>query len=89
MSVARRWAELAVRLHECTCVTTDDLVLAALHEATTWRSALPQAEGTLRNVQRELLVQRVGCTRVKISRALSRPVAGGQVRLEGRRIFPA
>ena len=87
LSVSRRWAELAERLHQCMFVTTDDLVLEALHEATTWPSALSHPEGTLVKVPREVLAQRVGCTRVTISRALSRLVDGGQVRLEGRRIL--
>ena len=87
LSVARRWAELAERLHQCMFVTTDDLVRAALHAATTWPSALSHPEGTLLKVPREVLAQRVGCTRVTISRALARLVDGGQVRLEGRRIL--
>ena len=87
LSVARRWAELAERLHQCMFVTTDDLVLAALHEATTWPSALSHPEGTLLKVPREVLAQRVGCTRVTISRALARLVDGRQIRLEGRRIL--
>ena len=86
-SVARRWAELAERLHQCIYVTTDDLVIEALHEAATWPSALSHPDGTLVKVPREMLAQRVGCTRVTISRALSRLVDAGQVRLEGRRIL--
>jgi hypothetical protein len=53
------------------------LVLGAPHEGTTPPSALSQAEGTLQELAREVLAQRVGCTRVKISRALSRLVDGG------------
>jgi CRP-like cAMP-binding protein len=44
-------------------------------------------DGTLVKVPREVLAQRVGCTRVTISRALSRLAEDGQVRLEGRRIL--
>ena len=77
MSVARPRAALAVRLHQCICVTSEDLVLGAPHEGTTPPSALSQAEGTLPELAREVLAQRVGCTRVKISRALSRLVDGG------------
>jgi hypothetical protein len=40
-SVARRWAELAERLHQCIYVTTDDLVIEALHEAATWPYPCP------------------------------------------------
>jgi CRP-like cAMP-binding protein len=86
-SVARRWAELAERLHQCIYVTTDDLVIEALHEAASWPSAISHPEGTLVKAPRDVLAQRVGCTRVTISRALSRLVKEGQVRLEGRRIL--
>ena len=86
-SVARRWAELAERLHQCIYVTTDDLVIEALHEAASWPSAMSHPDGTLVKAPRDVLAQRVGCTRVTISRALSRLVNEGQVRLEGRRIL--
>jgi CRP/FNR family cyclic AMP-dependent transcriptional regulator len=86
-SAARRWAQLAERLHQCIYVTTDDLVIEALQEATSWPSAMSHPDGTLVKVPREVLAQRVGCTRVTISRALSRLAEDGQVRLEGRRIL--
>ena len=86
-SAARRWAELAERLHQCLYVTTDDLVIEALYEAATWPSALSHPDGTLVKLPWEVLAQRVGCTRVTISLALSRLVDAGQVRLEGRRIL--
>jgi CRP/FNR family cyclic AMP-dependent transcriptional regulator len=86
-SAARRWAQLAERLHQCIYVTTDDLVIEALQEAASWPSAMSHPDGTLVKVPRDVLAQRVGCTRVTISRALSRLVDAGQVRLEGRRIL--
>jgi CRP/FNR family cyclic AMP-dependent transcriptional regulator len=86
-SAARRWAQLAERLHQCIYVTTDGLVIEALQEAACWPSATSHPDGTLVKVPRDVLAQRVGCTRVTISRALSRLADVGHVRLQGRRIL--
>jgi len=86
-SLARRWLDLAVHLHQARHLGTDAQLLGALHEAATWPSALSHPEGTLVAVARKQLAQRIGCSRVSVSRALSRLAAAGHVRLEGRRIL--
>ncbi|WPL12424.1 MULTISPECIES: Crp/Fnr family transcriptional regulator [Thiorhodovibrio] len=84
---AERWSELAARYHRSLFNPTDTLVLDALDEAASWSSAMSHPEGTLVKVGRDDLAKRIGCTRVTVSRALSRLVADGRVRLEGRRIL--
>ena len=86
-SLAERWAQLAARLHQRTHLGTDACVWETLQEAATWPSAMSHPEGTLVRVPRDLIAQRLGCSRVTVSRALSRLAAAGRVRREGRRIL--
>ncbi|MCF7985555.1 MAG: Crp/Fnr family transcriptional regulator [Thiohalocapsa sp.] len=86
-SVTERWAQLAARLHQRMHLGTDECVWEALVEAAAWPSAMSHPEGTLVRAPRDVIAQRVGCSRVTVSRALSRLVATGRIRLEGRRIL--
>ena len=86
-SLAARWAQLATRLHQRIHLGTDECVLAALKEAATWPSAMSHPDGTLVRVPRKLVAQQIGCSRVTVSRAVSRLAAAGRIRLEGRRIL--
>jgi CRP/FNR family cyclic AMP-dependent transcriptional regulator len=86
-SLTERWMQLATRLHQRMHLGTDACVWEALQEAATWPSAMSHPEGTLVKVQRQQIAQRIGCSRVTVSRALSRLAAGGRIRLEGRRIL--
>ena len=86
-SVAERWAQLAARLHQRMHLSSDACVLEALDEAAIWPSAMSHPEGTLVRVPRDVIAQSIGCSRATVSRALSRLVAAGRIRLEGRRIL--
>ena len=84
--LARRQIDLSTRLHQCYFADTESLVLDALHEATTWPSAMSHPEGTLIKVPCKTLAERVGCTRVTASRVLGKLMRDGRLRREGRRI---
>jgi CRP/FNR family cyclic AMP-dependent transcriptional regulator len=86
-SLTERWMQLASRLHQRMHLGTDACVWAALHEAASWPSAMSHPEGTLVKIPRQHIAQRIGCSRVTVSRALSRLAAAGRIRLEGRRIL--
>ena len=86
-SLARRWLDLAAQLHQARHLGTHEQVLGVLYEAATWPSALSHPQGTLVAAPRKHLAQRIGCSRVSVSRALSRLAAAGCVRLEGWRIL--
>jgi CRP/FNR family cyclic AMP-dependent transcriptional regulator len=87
VDLARRQLELSRRLHQCYFADTESLVLDALHEARSWPSAMSHPEGTLVKVPGKALAERVGCTRVTVSRVLGKLIRDGRVRREGRRIL--
>jgi CRP-like cAMP-binding protein len=86
-SLAVRLTLLAGRLHQRIHSDTKACVLATLREAAGWPSAMSHPEGTLVRVPQKLVAQQIGCSRITISRALSRLSAAGEIRREGRRIL--
>lgn len=83
----RYWVGLAERYQRAFRAPTKQRVLDVLHEAAHWASAMSHPEGTLVKISRALLAERVGCAPATAGKVLTRLVADGQVRKEGRRIL--